>query len=84
MMGSCEQDNEMFDRSLGVCRRVGWQVDANVWEKHSVSIFREKISPKHQHLPANPHCIKTQDFDNNIKIIVVKTSNLRIMEHRFP
>jgi hypothetical protein len=37
------------------------QVDADVSEKHAVSIFRE-VSPKRRHRPANIYGAKTQHF----------------------
>jgi hypothetical protein len=77
-------------RNLGFWHRVDLQVDADVWEKHAVSIFRgwsdkarkqrayigpEHVSSKRRHRPTNLHGVKTQDFYNMI-IIAVRTSNL--------
>jgi hypothetical protein len=37
---------------------------------------RQHVSQKRRHRPANPHGAKTQDFNNNMIIIAVRTSNL--------
>jgi hypothetical protein len=58
---------------------VDVQVDADFSEKQAVCNFipckwRQNVSPKRRHRPANPHGTKTQQFDNNVTNINVFTA----------